>query len=236
MLTLKVIGRLLSYPESQEPGMIDGCARLLQQEGWLTVPTQKKIIHLLRSQQDEDLLDLQEAYTDLFDRTPSLSLHLFEHVHGDSRDRGQAMVDLLELYRQSGLDIATDELPDYLPLFLEFLSTQPLEVVRGHLDSAVNVVAAIGERLNRRQSPYAVLFDGLVEMAVRAPDPAQLAIALQQASGAPAAAAELDAAWEEQFAFANTAQTTGISDGCPKAQAMLATIEERLSATQEVKI
>jgi nitrate reductase molybdenum cofactor assembly chaperone NarJ/NarW len=236
MQTLKIIGLLLSYPEKRDSAANVTCARLLRQEDWLAAATQEKVVQLLRSQQDEDLLDLQEAYTDLFDRTPSLSLHLFEHVHGDSRDRGQAMVDLLELYKQSGLAATSDELPDYLPLFLEFLSTLPPETAREHLDSAVNVIAAIGERLNRRHSPYAVLFDALVEMASRVPDADQLLLALQQASGAPTAAAELDATWEEQFAFVNTAQTTGISDGCPKAQAMLANIEERFGAEQEAKI
>ena len=53
-----------------------------------------------------------------------LSLHLFEHVHGESRDRGQAMVDLKAMYENAGLFV-TRELPDYVPLLLEFLSTQP---------------------------------------------------------------------------------------------------------------
>ena len=72
-----------------------------------------------------DLYDLQERYVLLFDRTRSLSLHLFEHVHGESRDRGQAMVDLKTIYENGGLEIAATELPDFVPLFLEFLSTQP---------------------------------------------------------------------------------------------------------------
>lgn len=233
MQTLKIIGMLLSYPEPISPTITEACKRVLRVESCLTPKAQDGIAQLLSLLQNDDLLDLQEAYVDLFDRTPSLSLHLFEHVHGDSRDRGQAMVDLLELYKQSGLTVVAEELPDYLPLFLEYLSTQPPEAVRGHLDSAVNIIAAIGERLSRRQSPYAALFEALVELATRAPDANQLVMALQQASGEPSAIVELDAAWEEQFAFVNTPQTTGIQDSCPKAQAMLANIEERLSTTQE---
>ena len=74
-----------------------------------------------------DLYDLQERYVLLFDRTRSLSLHLFEHVHGESRDRGQAMIDLKAQYEKNGLAISASELPDFVPLFLEFLSTRPVE-------------------------------------------------------------------------------------------------------------
>ena len=232
MQTLKIIGTLLSYPEPLSQGITEACKKVLRAENCLTPQAQDGIARLLTQLQNGDQLDLQEGYVDLFDRTPSLSLHLFEHVHGDSRDRGQAMVDLLALYQDSGLTIAVDELPDYLPLFLEYLSMQAPAAARAHLDSIVTIVAAIGERLRHRQSAYVALFDALIEMAARAPDTAQLDAALREASGAAIAAAELDAAWEEQFAFVNSRQTTGIDDGCPKAQAMLANIEEHIRAQE----
>ena len=81
---------------------------------------------LLAELQTLDLYDLQERYVDLFDKTRRHSLHLFEHIHGESRDRGQAMVDLVAHYERGGLDVTANELPDYLPLFLEFLSTRPI--------------------------------------------------------------------------------------------------------------
>ena len=98
-----------------------------------------------------DLYDLQERYGLLFDRSKTLALHLFEHVHGESRDRGQAMVDLKAMYENAGLVIAANELPDYVPLFLEFLSTQPLAEARELLGQTAHILAALAERLGRRR-------------------------------------------------------------------------------------
>ena len=69
-------------------------------------------------------LEAQAKYDSLFERGRSLSLWLFEHVHGESRDRGQAMVDLMAQYDMAGFEINAKELPDYLPMYLEFLSHQ----------------------------------------------------------------------------------------------------------------
>jgi len=144
--------------------------------------------------QSSDLLDLQERYVDLFDKTRRLSLHLFEHVHGESRDRGQAMVDLAALYEQGGLMLSGNELPDYLPLFLEYLSTRPLEEARALLDNTAHILATLQANLERRGSLYAALFASLrsiiggdaVTLPVETPDEAPLDDL-----------AALDAAWEE---------------------------------------
>src|SRR3546814_637451 len=72
-----------------------------------------------------DLIDLQENYVATFDRRAAHSLHLFEHIHGESRDRGQALIDLRQEYINHGLLPDTNELPDYIPLFLEFLGQIP---------------------------------------------------------------------------------------------------------------
>ena len=108
-----------------------------------------------------DLFDTQERYVWLFDRTRSLSLHLFEHVHGESRDRGQAMVDLAQHYEQNGFVISTRELPDFLPLFLEFLSVIPVEDARQLLDDPIEIIATLDERLRKRKSAYRVVFQAL---------------------------------------------------------------------------
>jgi nitrate reductase delta subunit len=165
-------------------------------------------------------MDAQEDYVSLFDRTPSLSLHLFEHVHGDSRDRGPALVDLDSLYRERGLENLSEHTPDYLPMFLEYLSLLPVEEARETLDGAVDVIAVIGERLKKRGSAYAVLFDALEEAASRKPDPKKLQGALKADEGLPMSAEEMDKAWEEQFAFADIKPDQG--GGCPQAEEMLA--------------
>jgi nitrate reductase delta subunit len=218
--TLKVLGLLMTYPE---PGMVAARSELcgvLEKESWLSVGAVKNIGALLEDMGGRDILDLQEDYVDLFDRTPSLSLHLFEHVHGDSRDRGQAMVDLDGLYREKGLQNASEHTPDYLPLFLEYLSLLPVAAARESLDGAIDVIAVIGARLKKRQSPYAALFESLQEAAARKPDIKKLHSALLADTGQPLTRDQMDKAWEEQFAFDTIEE--GRSEGCPKAEDMLA--------------
>lgn len=177
---------------------------------------------------DQDLLDLQEEFVALFDRTPSLCLHLFEHVHGDSRDRGQALVDLSNLYEDAGLIINTEEMPDFLPLFLEYLSVIEAEESRENLGEIANVLGVLSGRLNNRKSPYASVFDALIDASSIKPDSKVVAEALKESKGEKRTFDELDEAWEEQNAFDNSLQTTGqdmdgSSDGgCPKAEEMLA--------------
>src|SRR6185312_7416131 len=97
-------------------------------------------------------------YVATLDRNPAHSLHLFEHVHGESRDRGQAMVDLLGEYRRGGFEPQGSELPDHVPLFLEYLSLLQADAAEALLGEAIHVLAAVGDRLARNASPYAVVF------------------------------------------------------------------------------
>lgn len=231
MRTLKVISFLLAYPEQHEEGVYLECLAILRSEKWLPAQAIADIEAFIVWRQAQDLLDLQEIYVDLFDRTPSLSLHLFEHVHGDSRDRGQAMVDMVRLYQEAGLVISVDEMPDYLPLFLEYLSILKSDQIQDQLGGAVNIIAAIAGRLKKRESLYAFLFDALVEAAARRPDPKAIAEALEKASGEAYDFVRLDKEWEEQFAFDNTLQTTEQGGGCPKVQDMVARM--KISETEK---
>lgn len=230
MKTLKVLRLLLSYPTQMHIDALPECRETLQQEAWLSDATLAALDAWTREMEEGDLLDLQEEYVSLFDRTPSLSLHLFEHVHGDSRDRGPAMVDLSNLYKEAGLAIATEETPDYLPMFMEYLSTQKPENIREHLGSAINIIVAVGERLKKRGTGYAIIFDALAETAERNPDPKAVAAALKEASGAEYSPEELDREWEEQFAFDDhMSGNTGQSGGCPKAEDMLTRMEGKIN-------
>jgi nitrate reductase molybdenum cofactor assembly chaperone NarJ/NarW len=128
---------------------------------------------LLALLKEHPLIELQENYVATFDRNPAHSLHLFEHVHGESRDRGQAMVDLLDEYRRLGLEMATNELPDHVPLFLEVLGNiDPVEA-RALLDEAIHVLAALGDRLARDESPYAGVFTVLRSLTDVVPQAAE---------------------------------------------------------------
>ncbi|MFG1215145.1 nitrate reductase molybdenum cofactor assembly chaperone [Xanthobacter flavus] len=175
-LTLKALSRLLLYPEAALQDAAPHLAEALTEDGRLDAATRLGLMPLLRSLAGEDLYDLQEAYVSLFDRTRRLSLHLFEHVHGESRDRGQAMVDLAALYAQGGLAIDANELPDFLPLFLEFLSTRPEAEAQGLLADVDHILATLEERLSERGSLYAAVLTAVRHLAgaeaITAPNPA----------------------------------------------------------------
>ncbi len=224
MKTLKVLGCLLAYPSKEQVQALPEFEAILNKEKWIPSGSLTAVGKLMSWMNNQDILDLQEEYVALFDRTPSLCLHLFEHVHGDSRDRGQALVDLSEIYKDVGLFINTEEMPDYLPLFLEYLSIISAEEACDNLGSLVNILASIAGRLQNRQSPYASVFEALIEASASKPDKKAVAEALKESSGDTFSFDEIDAVWEEQNAFENTLQTTGqdMNAGCPKAEEMLA--------------
>lgn len=152
----QILSALLTYPE---PDLV---AALPELEAGLGVPMRARVASLLAHLAENDLITLQQEYVQTFDRTPSHSLHLFEHIHGESRDRGQAMVDLMEEYKKHGLEMCPDELPDYVPLFLEFLSQLGSEEAAGRLlGDAVHVLAHIGRKLDANGSVYAGVFEVL---------------------------------------------------------------------------
>ncbi|QWT46498.1 nitrate reductase molybdenum cofactor assembly chaperone [Azospira inquinata] len=163
----KTCSALLCYPEGDLPGAVPELRAALAASPDLLA----RVAPLLDWLETEDLILLQEAYVQLFDRNPAHSLHLFEHIHGEDRDRGQAMVDLLEEYRQHGFEPVCDELPDYLPLFLEFLSLCEPEEGARLLGDAVHVLNHVGEKLVQSQSPYAGVFQVLVAQSPVAPEP-----------------------------------------------------------------
>ena len=127
-----------------------------------------------------DLYDLQERYVLLFDRTRSLSLHLFEHVHGESRDRGQAMIDLKSQYEQAGLFMNASELPDFLPMFLEYLATRAPKEAYEALGQPVHIFGALAERLRKRKSPYEAVFRVLIALAAAKPKDEDVSALLQR--------------------------------------------------------
>jgi len=165
---------------------------------------------LLRELASGDLYDLQERYVLLFDRTRSLSLYLFEHVHGESRDRGQAMVDLKAQYEKAGLELDTTELPDFLPLFMEYVSTLPPTEARDTLAQPAHIFAAQAERLRKRRSAYEAVFRALVALSAVAPKADEVSALLTLPDPDANDLAALDAAWEdEEVRFG-----PGANDGC----------------------
>ncbi|MCH9853581.1 MAG: nitrate reductase molybdenum cofactor assembly chaperone [Alphaproteobacteria bacterium] len=224
MKTLKVLGTLLTYPSAELVTALPEFQEILKKETWLPDTSLQALNHLMAWMKAQDILDLQEEFVALFDRTPSLCLHLFEHIHGDSRNRGQALVDLSGVYMDVGLLINTEEMPDYLPLFLEYLSIIDAKESSKNLGEIANILGVLAGRLKNRQSPYVAIFDALIEAAANKPDAKAVNKALAEAAGKSSSFDDLDKVWEEQNAFENSLQTTGqdMDAGCPKAEEMLA--------------
>ena len=191
MKTLKLLAVLLSYPSEELVAALPEIAKRLNAESALRDATQDDLAGLLAELKREDLLDLQERYVAQFDTGRATSLHLFEHVHGDSRDRGQAMVDLNALYARSGFVIKVNELPDYLPALLEYLAARPAAEVHELIEDCVHILRAVGERLAAGGSPYAAVFAALLDLHSAAP------LALPKGAVKAPGAHALDEEWDE---------------------------------------
>jgi nitrate reductase delta subunit len=215
-LSYRALAVLLSYPTEATRALMRAAAEALGEDARLPPPIRRALGRLAEEIATADLYEAQERYVWLFDRTRSLSLNLYEHVHGESRDRGQAMVALLELYRSKGLELSANELPDHLPVFLEFLSTLPEAEAASLLGEAGHVLSALGERLRKRGSPYRAVFGALAALAADPADAEALAALMNEPDDNPDDLEAMDKLWAE------TAVTFGPSDvGCPKAEALV---------------
>lgn len=190
--TYRALAALLSYPTEALQAATHELAEVLQQENIVSRRQRAAISALLEEIARTDIYELQERYFALFDRSRTLSLHLFEHIHGESRDRGQAMADLISLYETHGLEMGAGELPDFLPLFLEFLSLLPDTEARAMLAEPAGILRALSERLAKRQTRYAAVMEALADLA-RAPAIGMSAIPEEDPNDLVA----MDAAWEE---------------------------------------
>lgn len=221
LYTFKALSALLSYPTEDIRAAADELQKKLHDEVIVPLWALRQIDELIDEYRTLDLYELQERYVFLFDRTRSLSLHLFEHVHGESRDRGQAMVDLKTLYSEGGLEIDSSELPDFLPLFLEFLATRPVAEARELLSEPLSVIAAIKERLGKRRTAYVAVFRALEAIAGQEASQNELNDLRNAPDDDPNDLEALDAVWEDQPVTFGPSE-----DACPKVSNML----ERMKA------
>ena len=174
-MTLRVFAHLLSYPDAALREHLPEMRDALHGEAALTAQRLTELDALIDTLAQSDGLDTEAAYVELFDRGRATSLHLFEHVHGDSRERGPAMIDLAQTYEKAGLFLAPGELPDYLPAVLEFVSTQPPAEARAFLGEMAHIFNAIFAALQQRQSGYASILGALLELAGEQAQPVKLA-------------------------------------------------------------
>jgi len=213
-MTLRVLSRLMSYPTAELQAAVPEMSDVLRRETLLPAASAEAVRKFALTLGERPLTAIQEDYVALFDRGRALSLHLFEHVHGESRARGRAMVDLLQLYRDGGLELDARELPDYLPLMLEFLSTRPHAESVELLRDAMAIVVLLGARLQQRDSPYTVLFEAL-EAAYGGPENADQLREAAAKEGPDQTIENMDEIWEEeQVTFMGNQDPSG---GCGSA-------------------
>ncbi|CAN7738633.1 MULTISPECIES: nitrate reductase molybdenum cofactor assembly chaperone [unclassified Variovorax] len=188
--SLRVLAAVLGYPDAQLRSDLPEMRDLLQDERALSQSRLAELDALMDMLWRADALEAESDYVDLFDRGRGTSLHLFEHVHGDSRERGPAMIDLGQTYEKAGLILAEGELPDYLPAVLEFVSTQPVREARAFLGEMAHIFNAIFGALQHRNSPYASVLGALLELAGEKAQPVK-----------PPAEEALDESWAEPVVF-----------------------------------
>ncbi len=189
-IALRVLARLLAYPNAALRGDLADMQTALQADRALAESRKSELLALMQHLASGEALALEADYVELFDRGRATALHLFEHVHGDSRERGPAMIDLSKTYEAAGLYLADGELPDYLPVVLEFASTQPPEQARAFLGEMTHILNAIFSALQQRGSRYASVLGALIELAGERAQ--AIAVTPDEA---------LDASWEEPEVF-----------------------------------
>jgi nitrate reductase delta subunit len=214
-VSLRVLAALLAYPDGRLRAELAGMTALLAEEGALSGSRRGEIEALARWLANGEPLEVEAEYVETFDRGRSTSLHLFEHVHGDSRERGPAMIDLARTYAAAGLMLKEGELPDYLPAVLEFASTQPPAEAKAFLGEISHLVNAIFSALLARGSRYAAVMGALLDMAG---EPARAV----QIPAEPA----LDESWAEPPAFDGCASAGQARPGEPQPVRIVRKLEQ----------
>ena len=188
--TLRALAHLLRYPDATMRAHLTDIHTALNAEDAIG-RVRRAELDTLMDRLLTDGLDAEAVYVDLFDRGRGTALHLFEHVHGDSRDRGPAMVDLVQTYEAAGLLLEPTELPDHLTVLLEYASTQPTPEARAFVGEFAHILQSIHAALARRQSDYAAVVAAVLDLSGQPVD----------AKAAVPADEPLDESWEEPQAF-----------------------------------
>jgi nitrate reductase molybdenum cofactor assembly chaperone NarJ/NarW len=188
--SLRALAMLLGYPDAALRANLPQLMEAIDTEGAIPASRRLELKALVTELTRMDPMEVESRYVETFDRGRATSLHLFEHVHGDSRDRGPAMVDLAQTYEKAGLIMGPEELPDHLCVVLEFASTQPAQLASDFLGEMEHILTAIFSALLKRESPYATAVAAVLELAG------------QKVQAVPVVADEaMDEAWVEPMAF-----------------------------------
>jgi nitrate reductase delta subunit len=211
MLVFKAFSALLSYPSEDMRQALPEIADIIRTTPLVQAQQRGDLLDLIDQLSRGDLLAAEESYVDLFDRGRALSLHLFEHLHGESRDRGEAMVELKQLYEKAGFELSARELPDYLPVVLEYLSCRDLAEAREMLTDCAHILTTIGRSLVARRSHYAAVLQALIVIAGESP------IEVAKVPPVKERIETLDRDWAEEPAFGGAPVSADPAAGTPAA-------------------
>jgi nitrate reductase delta subunit len=211
MIVFRALSALLSYPSEEMRRALPKIADVIRAAPIVAPGELRGLLGLIDELSQDDLLAAEERYVDLFDRGRALSLHLFEHLHGESRDRGEAMVELKQIYERAGFELSARELPDYLPVMLEYLSCRDLDEAREMLADCAHILTTIGRSLVARRSRYAAVLQALIVIAGESPIDVAKVPPITERTDA------LDRDWAEEPAFAGAPAAATPSAGTPTA-------------------
>jgi nitrate reductase molybdenum cofactor assembly chaperone NarJ/NarW len=201
MIELRALAALLSYPTEEMRVALPEIADAIRRSPLIASRESAGLDALVAELAAGDLMEAQECYVDLFDRSRATSLNLFEHLYGESRDRGEAMIDLKQVYARAGFELTTSELPDYLPVLLEYLSCRDIREARAMLADCAHILRSIATALTARGSAYAAVLQTTLTIAGEAPvDAASVPRRTEPMES-------LDRDWPEKPAFADVPLT-----------------------------
>lgn len=203
--SLRALALMLAYPDAALRAQLPQLVEAIETEGAVPAARRVEIKAMAAELTRLDPMVVEARYVETFDRGRATSLHLFEHVHGDSRDRGPAMVDLTKTYEKAGLFMGADELPDHLCVVMEFASTQPPKLAAEFLGEMEHILTAIFSALLKRESPYATLVAAVLELAGQKVQ--AVAVVADEA---------LDEAWVEPMAFDGCSTKGQAKPGVPQ--------------------
>jgi len=210
-ITYKALSALLAYPSADLLAALPEIATIIEREPRLPRAHRDALHTLAAGLERADLLDAQETYVALFDRGRTTSLHLFEHVHGDSRERGQAMVDLKWVYARNGFVLSANELPDFLPAVFEYLAQRPEVEAKDMLGDCAHILRAVGEALRDRGSGYSAVLAAALAMV------GEPGLALRRPGAPPAKDKPIDDEWVDEPVIFGPAGAAGCGAGSGRA-------------------
>jgi nitrate reductase delta subunit len=192
-MLLRALSALLVYPDAEVRAALPEIAEAIRGTRSINAQQKDDLLALVDEIATSDPLEAEGRYVDLFDRGRRTSLNLFEHVHGDGRQRGPAMLELKQRYLDAGMQPVADELPDHLPLLLEYLSCRDFAETKDTVGEIAHILRVIGNTLLQRGSRYAGVMAALLALGGEKGLDAHAPVPPPE---------DIDRAWEEKPAFA----------------------------------